>query len=799
MLSFNYYKMPPPIAEPLLYISLCLVMCCDSSQLLPSTIPADHGTPPRLPDAPSLVVQGLMGHGLTLKTASGHVLNPDSDVSYNLNSLGLLRAQEIAVAMHPLRPDQTCQIRPVPPHIIVECTSTIHAPCSELFEEGSLPFASRPVLNLQEVLSSNGELIYFTSFSPINDHEMFVSSAGGQVWFVELSSGRSHLALDLSGRLAPTEAGLVSFRIPNDFDDNMYAYAMYDAALPRSPTTTLSRFTYSRDTGTFGSEQIILSVDDRPADAYQHSGGDIAFYGKDHLFAAFGDGAFLPDPSPAFDLIQSLETLHGKIIRLDISGDTVRVPEDNPFYHHDNPSVRREIFASGFRNPFRISVDPDTGILWAADVGHERWEEVNRVKAGGNYGWPAMEGPECFSDHADCDEHRYLLPFYAYPRHIGKSITGGLVLRSSNLPSLEGFYIFADYMNGSIRSIDTVSATTFESELIARTSAPVDIRQMPNGRVLVLGLLGSLDELVGLPPKEQISSIAESGCLDASRELLPGFSHYEVGASFWSDGADKRRFVYVPDGRSAGIGTNGALEFPIGSIFVKEFSREGRRLETRFMWQPTAGDWRAATFVWDAAGRVATRVSEGTTLDLGAGETWEVPAETGCFQCHTEASGVVLGAEVNQLARAIDWRGRPDLNQLDLWTDLGYLPEGSGSLDHGQPLSLVSGTLEQQARSYLHANCASCHRPGSGGRSRMDLRSVTPLSSTAMCDVVPLVDDLGLANARLVAPGAPERSVLLSRLSSTGVHQMPPVGIVQPDPQGIDILTRWIEALTGCE
>ncbi len=179
-----------------------------------------------------------------------------------------------------------------------------------------------------------------------------------------------------------------------------------------------------------------------------HNGGKIEFGPDGYLYVAYGDGR---GPGDVDGNGQSLSTLLGSLARIDVdgaSGDlSYRIPADNPFL--GTSGARPEIYARGFRSPWKFSFDAHTGDLWLGDVGETDWEEVNVVEAGGNYGWGEMEGPECFVD--GCDPDDYDLPLYAYPHAPqlpggGLSVTGGFVYRGSDLAGLQGLYLFADFV-----------------------------------------------------------------------------------------------------------------------------------------------------------------------------------------------------------------------------------------------------------------------------------------------------------------------------------------------------------------
>ena len=178
-----------------------------------------------------------------------------------------------------------------------------------------------------------------------------------------------------------------------------------------------------------------------------HNGGQIAF-GKDgFLYIGLGDGGLRADPEGNG---QNLSTLLGSMLRIDPKPDPVTklpysIPSDNPFIN--NKTAKPEIFAYGIRNPWRHSFSPD-GKLLLADVGQDKYEEVNIIESGKNYGWSPMEGLHCFQ--SNCDPSKYESPIYEYGRTEGNSITGGYVYRGNEFPELKDHYVFGDFITGKI-------------------------------------------------------------------------------------------------------------------------------------------------------------------------------------------------------------------------------------------------------------------------------------------------------------------------------------------------------------
>jgi len=287
------------------------------------------------------------------------------------------------------------------------------------------------------------------------------------------SSGSTFLDIRPRVDSVPNEAGLLGIAFHPDFATNGEVFVSYTAPTPL--TSTISRFRSFDGNQTLDptSEEIILTV---IQEAGNHNGGDIAF-GRaptNYLFAGFGDGGGGGDPNGNG---QNTTTLLGSIIRIDVNiAVGYNIPPLNPFAGNaqclqgSGAAECPEIFAWGFRNPWRFSFDSLTGELWTGDVGQGDWEEVDRVQIGQNYGWNTREGAHCYPPGTSCDSTGLTDPITEYDHTLGTSITGGFVYRGTAIPDLIGQYVFGDFGSGRIWAVPATSDIGTEPLLIANTT-----------------------------------------------------------------------------------------------------------------------------------------------------------------------------------------------------------------------------------------------------------------------------------------------------------------------------------------
>jgi uncharacterized repeat protein (TIGR03806 family) len=296
--------------------------------------------------------------------------------------------------------------------------------------------------------------------------------------------------------------------------------------------------------------------------------------------------------------------------------------------------------------------------------------------------------------------------------------------------------------------------------------------------------------------------LSDTGCVSASNHQLPasGLIPFAPNAPFFSDGAIKQRWMALPNGTQINIETDNDFTFPTGTVLMKNFTLGTTLVETRLFMRHNDGNWAGYTYEWNAQGTDATRVVGGKSVTIN-GQTWEFPSEAQCLQCHTVAAGRALGPEVGSFNGDILYpaTGRTS-NQLTTHNAIDTLnpaaPPAASAPLIPDPLGTM-GTQTERARAYLHANCAYCHRPNGPTPVDLDFRYTTTLANMQACDITPN-NDLGIANARRIAPGSAARSTVVARVNRIGADAMPPLARHTIDTAGVQLLTDWINGLTGC-
>jgi len=323
--------------------------------------------------------------------------------------------------------------------------------------EGLEPMVPPPAVELviETVVSGLDYPVYATS--PPGDPRLFVAEKGGYVRIVENDTLQPGVFLDVHTLVSGgSEQGLLGLAFHPDYAGNGLFYISYTDT---DGDSRIVEYTVSGDpdVADAGSARNIIEVDQPYSN---HNGGMIDFDADGYLLFGLGDGGSGGDPG---EVAQDNTSLLGSLLRIGVDGDdfptdpgrNYTIPQDNPYVGNSGAD---EIWAIGLRNPWRFSIDPDTGLLYIADVGQGAWEEINAEPLendGLNYGWDNYEGDQCYSDPSgptDCGSAGLTFPIYQYSHAQGCSVTGGYVYRGDEVPDLKGHYFFADYCIGELRS-----------------------------------------------------------------------------------------------------------------------------------------------------------------------------------------------------------------------------------------------------------------------------------------------------------------------------------------------------------
>lgn len=567
-----------------------------------------------------------------------------------------------------------------------------------------------------------------------------------------------------------------------------------------------------------------------------HNGGCLKFGPDGFLYVSTGDGS-PPAPADVRRSGQDISDLLASILRIDVdresNGLAYSIPADNPFV--DREGARGEVWAYGLRNPWRMSFDRETGDLWLGDVGWQLWECVHRIEKGGNYGWSIQEGPQIVHPEWQRGPTRITPPVVAHPRAEAASVTGGFVYRGSRLKELSGAYIYGDYVTGRFWAVrHDGEKVTSQTELADTTLALIAFHEDQTGELSFMDYNGGgIYRLV--PNTQTVDStkpfprkLSETGLFASTKNHTPavGVIPFSVNAEEWMDGARAERFVAVPgNGRivlrkpQGRVPTNWG-EFPADTVLVKTISYEReagnaesrRRMVTQILhnrgevWRGNSGEWFGYSYVWNKEQTDAVLASgKGAPVEYAISDSKApggkrtihrmIGSQGECYLCHNPWAGYRLGFTASQLARKHDYGG-VEVDQLAMLRQSGLLE--TPDIDQQPPMSDPHDTtadLASRARSWLHVNCAHCHRFGGGGTASIDLRFGIPLDETKATGQRPTQGTFGIAGSNLIRPGDPYRSLLLYRISKTGRGHMPHIGSRDVDPRGMKLIEEWISQM----
>ncbi len=545
-----------------------------------------------------------------------------------------------------------------------------------------------------------------------------------------------------------------------------------------------------------------------------HNGGNLRFGPDGMLYLATGD-AESPDPPDSRNTGQDISDLLSSVLRIDVDrrdpGKSYAIPRDNPFL--ETPGARGEVWAYGFRNPWRMSFDSRNGNLWVADVGWELWEMVHRIERGGNYGWSVTEaGRQEVKPNGPRGPTPILPPVISHPHDEAASITGGEVYYGSRLPELNGAYIYGDWQFGTFWSLKTEGSRVVEHKELCRSSLmPGGFGIAPDGDLIICDHgAGGLWRLVRNPEATATSrfprKLSDAGLFSdlPAQRPAPGVLPYEINAHRWADHATSERWVGLPgDGKITpakegwGVVGSGRWLFPKDSVLALTYSLEmekgqpssKRRIETQML-HFDGLQWGAYSYRWNDAGTDADLVGpKGDERPLEVRDAaapggvrkqnWKFFSRSECLRCHTIWNNFTPGFTGAQLAKTFV-------------QDLGLRADDKNAVTN--PYA-SGGSAEHKARSYLHVNCSVCHRVAGGGAVRSFMNIEESLKNSRLLNEKPVLGGLGLPEARVIAPGDPGRSALLYRMATGGRGHMPYLGGKLIDDAGILAVRDWVAGL----
>ncbi len=638
------------------------------------------------------------------------------------------------------------------------------------------------------------------------------------------------------------------------FAENGYLFVTYIDPPLGEKGSRVSRFTVRRnDAGKLtcdrASEKVIFEW---PFGG--HNGGCIRFGSDGMLYLATGDGSGIAD---GLETGQKIDDVLGSILRIDVDreddGRAYAIPADNPFVTHEG--ARGEIWSFGHRQVWKFAFDQPTKQLWACEVGQDLWEMVYLIRRGGNYGWSVREGRHPFRPQRPTGPAPIEEPIAEQPHSDFRSITGGYVYRGSQRPELAGAYIYGDYDSGKLWMLrydgpaDGRGGRVTEHRELADTQLRVvEFAQDPAGEVYVVDFVGGgFHKLVPAPSADPTKpfpqKLSQTGLFSSTKDHTPakGLIPYSVNAQLWSDGAEKERFLALPGDSQIELDDvfyphgpeypDPGWRFPDGTALVKTFSLDlkagdpasRRRLETRVLqYRKMPGNddeygaqfWFGYTYVWNDEQTDAELLGP-TGLDrefaiadksLPEGKrtvNWRFPSRSECALCHTMAAKYALGVTTLQLNKDHLYHGASGeeviANQLTTLEHLGVftapLPKRPEELPRLADYHDPKQDLHLRARSYLHANCAHCHRKWGGGNAEFELHASSPLSTLGVVNTPAGQGTFNLSDPKVLVPGDPARSLVLHRMELTGLGRMPHVASRVVDRQGVDLVREWLTAL----
>ncbi len=664
-----------------------------------------------------------------------------------------------------------------------------------------------------------------------------------------------------------------------------------------SPTNLNTILTSTNSTAIAAAEASVLATEYRyinlAEEGLYHSINDCHFGANDgYLYVTFGDEG--GQGEPCFNAQTIIKDQFSSMIRIDINRLSTnlepnphyaivtdngvarfKIPVDNPYvganpvYNGqpiaaaDIPKVRTEIFITGLRNPFKFFMDETnggTGDIWVGDVGMDSWERVSIMHKGDNSGWSYWEGshlrPTNVGNPNPIQPPTNLVKFpeYQYPHTQGNnSVMGGILYRDPNPAnpvytggdSMNGKYLFGDFGSGRIWVL-TQSGTPgspMVTELSTGGLANVVCfyTDPQTGQILILqhNSTGHLMRLIeGAADTSDFPQLLSQTGAFASLQTLepnPGVVPFTPNLRFWSDGADKSRFLVIKNlTDQITYSQTGNWGFPEGMVLVKHFNMElnkdfpgtnTKRLETRFLVRNSSGVY-GVSYKWNDAGTDATLVGPtGNDFDISiqsggalsggqvtggtfATQTWHIPGQSECLTCHNNAAANILSLTTQQINRT-GQLGQSSGNMLTLLSQSGYLSnftDDPNTLPRYYLPTETQVSLEERVRSYLTVNCTYCHRDGGGANQTWGTLGHQTIDQMGVLYGLPISESFHLPEDRYIIPGNTTNSLIFNRIQARGAigdgtfhgyTQMPPLATNVVDQQDVQLLSDWINTFAN--
>ncbi len=637
-----------------------------------------------------------------------------------------------------------------------------------------------------------------------SEETLFITERMGKIWGLPAdlreNPSQAELVIDMSQHI-PRLLRLLGLAFHPQFADNgkWYLYCVVESDVDNF-AVALSEFRMSK---TFqliaGSERKLFHKH-----GSGHTGGDIQFGPDGYLYIPIGDltPPSPPDPNRSG---QDLSQFASKILRVDVDNygpnETWGIPKDNPFIEMDG--AHPEIYAYGFRNPWKLAFHPETGDLWVGDVGWEMWEMVYRVEKGGNYGWSYTEGPMPTNIDQDTGPISISPPTHTYDHSVGASITGGYFFQSDRLPELKGAYLYGDYVTGKVWALNWDGEQVTSNQEIADTRQDiVSFGQDISGDVFFLELADevSIQRLVPNPKqttdKPFPKRLSATGIFQNVLQQKPsnGVYGFEIQTPMWQDGFTSNYWVAMPGTSGINTSTDDRRGFPVinyqkpkDMVLAKTIQNNGHRIETQILHYD--GYWKGYSYQWNETQTDATLVpNEGldTTVE---GKAYRFPSRDECIRCHGSNFNRPLAFFPGQMNRD---------GQLKRFKELGIIDQVFVDVAQAQPLADPyddSKDLEARARSWLHSNCSHCHKVSGGSGLTNQMNIAVHTKEMELVDAPPMRGDFGILEGTLIEPGNPYKSILYYRSATRAAGHMPMIGSRTIDKAGVQLVHDWIRSL----